>query len=336
MILKHSNRNKYKLNSQHPPSSVKSPSMTSSKNSSISAWISCFVSMMCLKNLEWFRGHIPVQKQNVPVTSTIPCLLCCAHWHQQEHQGYIKMLTVMCCIVTKTRGSKNLITKIYFKKFKWQEEAFFIWLSGNSLSSGLTYQFAMPHNQDWPISLPYHTIRTDLPVCHATQSGLSVCQTTQSGLTYQSAMLHNQDWPISLPCRTKQRNSWLVLMSVHWRRTSSCFTTTSLVPSSWSSQCRNLVTHIRGNKHTWLYTSHTSTLVMASYGQHAADLPASDLAPFFQRRPGSNSAKPAQIWSGWPGQVWGKHMWSGGKLVCKNHWARFQQNATSPLTVSHF
>ena len=227
MILKHSNRNKYKLNSQHPPSSVKSPSMTSSKNSSISAWISSFVSMMCLKNLEWFRGHIPVQKQKVPVTSTIPCLLCRAHWHQQEHQGYIKMLTVMCCIVTKTRGSKNLITKIYFKKFKWQEEAFFIWLSGNSLSSGLTYQFAMPHDQDWTISLPCRTIRTDLSVCHAaqsgltyqfamlhdqdclpchtmrtisfhvTQSGLSVYHTTQSGLTYQFAMPHNQDWPIS-------------------------------------------------------------------------------------------------------------------------------------------
>ena len=206
--------------------------MTSSKNSSISAWISSFVSMMCLKNLEWFRGHIPVQKQKVPVTSTIPCLLCRAHWHQQEHQGYIKMLTVMCCIVTKTRGSKNLITKIYFKKFKWQEEAFFIWLSGNSLSSGLTYQFAMPHDQDWTISLPCRTIRTDLPVCHAAWSGLfamphnqdyqftchtvrtislpyhtirtnlSVCHATQSGLTYQLAMPHNQDWPISLPYHT--------------------------------------------------------------------------------------------------------------------------------------
>ena len=49
------------------------------------------------------------------------------------------------------------------------------------------------------------------------------------------------------------------------------------------------------------------------YGQRAArigpdricriQLTASDLVPFFQRRPGSNYAKPAWIRSGWPGQV---------------------------------
>ena len=37
-----------------------------------------------------------------------------------------------------------------------------------------------------------------------------------------------------------------------------------------------------------------------------------------------------------PGQVWAKRIWSRNKLVCKNHWAQFWQNATGPLPVSHF
>ena len=45
---------------------------------------------------------------------------------------------------------------------------------------------------------------------------------------------------------------------------------------------------------------------------------------------------PDLIWSGWPGQVWAKRIWSRNKLVCKNHWAQFWQNATGLLPVSHF
>ena len=73
------------------------------------------------------------------------------------------------------------------------------------------------------------------------------------------------------------------------------------------------------------------------YGQHAAKIGSDPTSHiwfdlFFQIRPGSYCAKPAQIWSGWPGQVFSKHIWSRSKLVCKNHWARFWQNATSLLT----
>ena len=56
--------------------------------------------------------------------------------------------------------------------------------------------------------------------------------------------------------------------------------------------------------------------------------------PSFQRRPRSFGVKPAQIWSWWPGQVLAKHIWSRSKLVCKNHWAQFWQNATGMLPVS--
>ena len=64
---------------------------------------------------------------------------------------------------------------------------------------------------------------------------------------------------------------------------------------------------------------------MASYGhcgQCAAriqpQLPASDLVPFFQRRPGSYCARLAHVWSGWPGQVLAKCLWSrsqGAKII---------------------
>ena len=42
------------------------------------------------------------------------------------------------------------------------------------------------------------------------------------------------------------------------------------------------------------------------------------------------------VWSGWPGQFWAKHILCRSKPVCKNHQARFWQNATGPLPLSHF
>ena len=56
--------------------------------------------------------------------------------------------------------------------------------------------------------------------------------------------------------------------------------------------------------------------------------------PFFQRH-GSYCAKPTRIRCGWPGQGLTKHIWSGSKPVCRNHPARFWQDATGPLPVSH-
>ena len=82
------------------------------------------------------------------------------------------------------------------------------------------------------------------------------------------------------------------------------------------------------------------------YGQHVArlcgdctcqiQLPVSDSVLFFQRWPGSHCVKPAQIQSGWPGQVLAKCIWSGSKPLCKNHRAWFWQNTNSLLPVSHF
>ena len=62
---------------------------------------------------------------------------------------------------------------------------------------------------------------------------------------------------------------------------------------------------------------------------------ASNLVPFFQRRPRSYCAKPAWIRSRWPGQVLAKCIWSGSKLVCKNRRAQFWRNATSPVPFFH-
>ena len=42
------------------------------------------------------------------------------------------------------------------------------------------------------------------------------------------------------------------------------------------------------------------------------------------------------IRSGWLGQVWAKRLWSTNKPLWKNHRARFWENATGPLPVSHF
>ena len=53
---------------------------------------------------------------------------------------------------------------------------------------------------------------------------------------------------------------------------------------------------------------------------------------FFQRRPGPYCAKLIQTRSGWPGQVWGKRIWSGSKLECKNHWAQFLAECHQPAT----
>ena len=54
--------------------------------------------------------------------------------------------------------------------------------------------------------------------------------------------------------------------------------------------------------------------------------------PFFQRRHGSYCAKPTRIRSGWPGQGLAKRIWSGSKLVCRNHLARFLAGRNRPTT----
>ena len=79
-----------------------------------------------------------------------------------------------------------------------------------------------------------------------------------------------------------------------------------------------------------------NVLVMASYGHYGQlaarigpdricqiRLLASVSVPFFQRRHGSDCAKLTRIQSGWPCQGLAKHIWSGSKLVCRNHRARF-------------
>ena len=82
------------------------------------------------------------------------------------------------------------------------------------------------------------------------------------------------------------------------------------------------------------------------YTQHAArirldytcliQLPSANSVPFFQRRPGSHYAKPTQIRSGWCGQVLGKCILSGSKLVCKNHWAQFAVSGRMQLAYYRF
>ena len=62
-------------------------------------------------------------------------------------------------------------------------------------------------------------------------------------------------------------------------------------------------------------------------------LPASNSVQFFQKRPGSCHAKPAQIRSGWPGHVLAKHIWSGSKPV---HWAWFWPNANGLIPIFCF
>ena len=44
--------------------------------------------------------------------------------------------------------------------------------------------------------------------------------------------------------------------------------------------------------------------------------------------------KPSRIRSGWPGQALAERIWTESKLVCKNHRARFWQNANRPATIS--
>ena len=84
------------------------------------------------------------------------------------------------------------------------------------------------------------------------------------------------------------------------------------------------------------------TASFGRYGQRAARigpdrkyrirLPASVSAPFFQRRHRSCCAEPTRIRSGWPGQGLAKHSWSGSKLVCRNHRARFLAGLNRPAT----
>ena len=66
--------------------------------------------------------------------------------------------------------------------------------------------------------------------------------------------------------------------------------------------------------------------------------PAFHLVLFFHRWPRSYCAKQAwiQFGSGWPCRVVAKRIWSGSKLVGKNHWAWFWQNAIIfPGSVKH-
>ena len=57
---------------------------------------------------------------------------------------------------------------------------------------------------------------------------------------------------------------------------------------------------------------------------------------FFQRRHGSYCAKPTWIWSGWPGQGLAKCIWSGSKLVCRNHLAWFLSGCNWPAKLLTF
>ena len=89
-----------------------------------------------------------------------------------------------------------------------------------------------------------------------------------------------------------------------------------------------------------------SVLVTASYGHYGhiaarigpdriclIRLPASDSVPFFQRSPDHIvQTGPDLIRSGWPGQVLAKRIWSGSKLMCKNHRARFLAEHNRPAT----
>ena len=43
---------------------------------------------------------------------------------------------------------------------------------------------------------------------------------------------------------------------------------------------------------------------------------------------GKDHAKPTRIRSGWPGQFLAKRIWSGSKLVCRNHRASFLAGRT--------
>ena len=43
-----------------------------------------------------------------------------------------------------------------------------------------------------------------------------------------------------------------------------------------------------------------------------------------------------RIPSGWSGQSLAKHIWSGSKLVCRNHRARFLAGRNRPANISHF
>ena len=60
------------------------------------------------------------------------------------------------------------------------------------------------------------------------------------------------------------------------------------------------------------------------------------LVPFFQRRHGSYCTKLTRIRSGWPGQGLAKHIWSGSKLVCRNHPAWFLAGHNLPATSFPF
>ena len=53
---------------------------------------------------------------------------------------------------------------------------------------------------------------------------------------------------------------------------------------------------------------------------------------FLQRRPRSCCAELIRVWSGWPGQVLGKHIWSRSKPVCKNHRAQVLAEHNWPTT----
>ena len=66
-------------------------------------------------------------------------------------------------------------------------------------------------------------------------------------------------------------------------------------------------------------------------------LPSAVSVPFFLRSHGSYRAIPTQTRSGWPGQGLANSIWSGSKLMCRNHRARVSgRTQPAPLPVSHF
>ena len=68
-----------------------------------------------------------------------------------------------------------------------------------------------------------------------------------------------------------------------------------------------------------------------------ARFPTSVSVPCFQSKQGSYCARPTLIQSGWSGQGLAKHIWSGSKLVCRNHQVQFLAGCNRPaILVSHF
>ena len=93
----------------------------------------------------------------------------------------------------------------------------------------------------------------------------------------------------------------------------------SLVLVKWIQSGSKLVCK---NHHAWFGGMQPACLLPVSHFQTRMRSSADGLGHTVQSQPGSSLVLATCIWS-------------GSKLVCKNHQARFWQNATSPLPVFH-